>query len=145
MSSSNFVDFTHCASRICLGQNVNSLVWRWRQICPLKTNIFTLNVPILTNEVSLFKFAIEVCFENHFGLIHALFLSLGSTKCVYFFGTPARWENDGGFFILNEKSGIRSFLYIQSNPLQYILLNYTTYKILYPTTDIIPFGAKNYD
>ena len=33
----------------------------------------------------MFKLAIEVCFENHFGLIHAMFLSLGSTKSGYFF------------------------------------------------------------
>ena len=80
--SSNFVDFIHCASRICLGQNVKALVWRWRQICPLKTNIFTLNAPISTNEVSMFKLAIDVCFENPFGLIHAIFLLLGSMKSV---------------------------------------------------------------
>ena len=83
--SPNFVDFIHCASRIGLGQNVKALVWRWRQICPLKTNIFTLNAPISTNKVSLFKLAIGVCFENHFGLIHAIFLSLGSSKSVNFF------------------------------------------------------------
>ena len=33
----------------------------------------------------MFKLAIEVCFESHFGLIHAIFLSLGSTKSGYFF------------------------------------------------------------
>ena len=88
--SSNFVDFIHCASRICLGQNVKDLVWRRRQICPLKTNIFTLNALISTNEVSMFNLAIEVCFENHFGLIHAIFLSLGSSKSVNFFGTPGK-------------------------------------------------------
>ena len=33
----------------------------------------------------MFKLAIEVCFENHFGLIQAIFLSLGSTKSGYFF------------------------------------------------------------
>ena len=33
----------------------------------------------------MFKLAIGVCFENHFGLIHAIFLSLGSTKSGYFF------------------------------------------------------------
>ena len=33
----------------------------------------------------MIKLAIEVCFENHFGLIHAIFLSLGSTKSGYFF------------------------------------------------------------
>ena len=32
----------------------------------------------------MFKLAIEVCFENYFGLIHAIFLLLGSTKSVYF-------------------------------------------------------------
>ena len=65
------VDFIHCTSRICLGQNDKALVWRWRQICHLKINIFTLNAPISTNEVSMSKLAIEVCFENHFGLIRA--------------------------------------------------------------------------
>ena len=71
--SSNFVDFILSASRICLGQNVKSLTWRGRQICPLKIKIFTLNAPISTNEVSMFKLVIEVCFENHSGLIHAIF------------------------------------------------------------------------
>ena len=86
MPSSNFVDFIHCASRICLGPNAKALVSRWwKQICPLKINIFTLDEPISTKEVSMFKFAIEVCFENYFGLIHAIFLLLGSTKSVYFF------------------------------------------------------------
>ena len=83
--SLNFVDFIHRASRICLGQSAKALVWRWRQICPLKIDIFTLSAPISTNEVSMFKLAIKVCFENHFGLIHAIFLSLGSTKSGYFF------------------------------------------------------------
>ena len=36
LPSSNFVDFIHRASRICLGQSAKALVWRWRQICPLK-------------------------------------------------------------------------------------------------------------
>ena len=83
--SSNFVDFIHRASRICLGQSAKALVWRWRQICPLKIDIFTLSAPNSTNEVSMFKLAIKVCFENHFGLIHAIFSSLGSTKSGYFF------------------------------------------------------------
>ena len=87
LPSSDFVDFIHRASRICLGQNVKALVWRWRLICPLKINIFTLNAPISANEVSMFMLAIKVCFENYFGLIHAIYLSLGSTKFVYFFGT----------------------------------------------------------
>ena len=83
MPSSNFVDFIHCASRFFLGKNAKALVSRWKQICPLKINIFTLNAPISTNKVSMFKLAIEVCFENYFGLIHAIFLLLGSTKSVY--------------------------------------------------------------
>ena len=36
----------------------------------------------------MFKLAIKVCFENHFGLINAIFLSPGSTKLGYFLGTP---------------------------------------------------------
>ncbi len=71
--SSNFVDNIHCASRICLAANAKALVSRWRQICPLKINICTLNEPISTNEVSMFKLAIEVCFENHSGVILAIF------------------------------------------------------------------------
>ena len=90
--SSNFLDFIHCASRICLGQNSKDLVWR-RQICPLKINIFTLNALISTNEVSMFKLAIEVCFENYFGLIHAIFLSLGSSKSVYTFFWDTRYAS----------------------------------------------------
>ena len=87
--SSKFFYFIHFASRICLRQNIKALVWRWRQICASKINIFTLNAPISANEVSIFKLAIEVCVENHFGLIHAIFLSLGSTKSVYcFLGHP---------------------------------------------------------
>ena len=85
MPSSDFVDFIYRASRIRLGQSAKALVWRWRQICPLKIDIFTLSAPNSKNEVSMFKLAIEVCFENHFGLIHAIFLSLGSTKSGYFF------------------------------------------------------------
>ena len=41
----------------------------------------------------MFKLAIEVCFENHFGLIHAIFLLLGSTKSGYFFlGHPVHLQ-----------------------------------------------------
>ena len=94
--SSNFVDFIHRASRICLGQSAKALVWRWRKICPLKIDIFTLSAPNSTNEVSMFKLAIKVCFENHFGLIHAIFLSLGSTKSGYFFlGHPVCLTKSG--------------------------------------------------
>ena len=85
MPSSDFVDFIYRASRIRLGQSAKALVWSWRQICPLKIDIFTLSAPNSTNEVSMFKLAIKVCFENHFGLIHAIFLSLRSTKSGYFF------------------------------------------------------------
>ena len=42
----------------------------------LKINIFSLDTPIKTKEVSMFKFAIEVCFENFFESINAIFLSL---------------------------------------------------------------------
>ena len=46
----------------------------------------------------MFKLAIEVCFENHFGLIHAIFLSLGSTKSGYFFfGHPVDLNSDCEF------------------------------------------------
>ena len=86
--SSNSIDFMHCTSRLRFGQNVKALVWRCRQICPLKINIFILNAPISTNEVSMSKLAIEICFDNLFGLIRAIFSPLGSTKSVYFFGTP---------------------------------------------------------
>ena len=44
----------------------------------------------------MFKLAVEVRFENYFGLIRAIFLSLGSSKSVYFF-----WDtrySDGSFF-----------------------------------------------
>ena len=42
----------------------------------------------------MFKLAIKVCFENHFGLIHAIFLSLGSTKSGFFFlGHPVEFSN----------------------------------------------------
>ena len=36
----------------------------------------------------MFKFAIEVCFANLFELIRTIFLSLGSSKSVYFFRIP---------------------------------------------------------
>ena len=96
MPSSNFLDFIHCASRICLGPNAKALVSRWRQICPLKINIFTLNAPISTNKVSMFKLSIEVCFENNFGSIHAIFLLLGLTKSVYFFWDTRYMRNISG-------------------------------------------------
>ena len=51
---------------------------------PLKINIFTLNASISTNNISMFMLAIKVYFKTKFGLIHATFLSLGSTKSVFF-------------------------------------------------------------
>ena len=36
----------------------------------------------------MFKLDIEVYFKNNFELIQAIFPSLGTTKSVYFFGTP---------------------------------------------------------
>ena len=59
-------------------------VLRWRQICPLKLNVFTLNALISTKKVSMFKLVIKVCFDNHFGLIYTIFLSLGSMKSINF-------------------------------------------------------------
>ena len=64
-------------------------------------NIFTLNALISTNKISMFKLAVEVCFENHCGLIHAIFLSVGSTKSVYLFlGHPVVT------FLFNEKHAV---------------------------------------
>ena len=88
-SASNCVDLIHHGSKICLGQNVNDLLWRWRQICPLKINIITLSAPMSSNEVPMLNLAVERCFEYHFGLIRAIFLSLGSIKSEYsFLGHP---------------------------------------------------------
>ena len=89
MPTSNFVDFIHRASRIPLGQSAKALVWRWRQICPLKIDIFTLSAPNSTNEVSMFKLAIEVCFENHFGFYSRYILIARVDQLrILFFGTP---------------------------------------------------------
>ena len=45
----------------------------------------------------MFKLAIEVCFENNFGLIHGIILLLGSTKSVYFFlGHPMVYHDKLG-------------------------------------------------
>ena len=89
MPSSDFVDFIHRASRIPLGQSAKALVWRWRQICPLKIDIFTLSAPNSTNKVSMFKLAIEVCFENHFGFDSRYILIARVDQIrILFFGTP---------------------------------------------------------
>ena len=89
MPSSDFVDLIHRASRIPLGQSAKALVWRWRQICPLKIDIFTLSAPNSTNEVSMFKLAIEVCFENHFGFDSRYILIARVDQIrILFFGTP---------------------------------------------------------
>ena len=84
----NFVGFVRRASKVCFGQNVKALAKRCGQICPLEINTFTFNAPMSTNEISMFKLAIEVCFKKHFEFIHVIFLSLGLTISVYFFGTP---------------------------------------------------------
>ena len=50
----------------------------------------------------MFKLAIDVCFENHFGLIRAIFLSPESTKSVYFFwdtGTGPQRARDNGYLV----------------------------------------------
>ena len=89
MPSSDFVDFIHRALRIPLGQSAKALVWRWRQICPLKIDIFTLSAPNSTNDVSMFKLAIEVCFENHFGFDSCYILIARVDQIrILFFGTP---------------------------------------------------------
>ena len=60
---------------------------------------------------------------------------------------------EGFFYELSDRCNLRNrelrnlgifffFFYIQSKQLQYILLNYTTYKKLYPTTSTIPCEAK---
>ena len=71
--------------KICLGQKRQSYGKEVEANLSFKINIFTLNAPISVNEVSMFKLAIEECFKNHFDLMHAVLLSLGSTKSVYFF------------------------------------------------------------
>ena len=43
----------------------------------------------------MFKLAIEVCFEIHFGSIQAIILSLWSTKSVYFYWDNRYLINDG--------------------------------------------------
>ena len=50
------------------------------------------------------------------------------------FATLVTSNTDESFFLF--------FFYISTKNLQYILLNNTTYKLLYPTTTTIPFGAK---
>ena len=62
-------------------------------MCAMNINIFTQRTDMnkrFANDVSMCKLAIEVCFEINFGLIHAIFLSLGSTKSVLFFRTLDR-------------------------------------------------------
>ena len=66
-------------------QNPKALVWRWRQNWTFDINIPTLNLPISTNKVSIFKLTTEDCLKNHFGLIRSKFLSLSLIKSVAFF------------------------------------------------------------
>ena len=63
----------------------------------------------------MFKLAIEVCFENHFSLIHAIFLSLGSTKSGYFFlGHPV----DKYFCCQNHPLLLQKFTYVGTDGLK---------------------------
>ena len=61
----------------------------------------------------MFKLAIEVCFENHFGLIYAIFLSLRVDQIrMPFFGTPGILT----LFLLNPFPRVSVlFLYIYRN------------------------------
>ena len=53
----------------------------------------------------MFKLAIEVCFENHFGLIRAMFLSLGSMRSVYFFW-DTRYYAAHFFMVISRKTNL---------------------------------------
>ena len=55
------------------------------QIFLVKIDIFPLNAPIWTSDVSMLELAITECFKVYFGLFSAIFLFLGSAKFVYFF------------------------------------------------------------
>ena len=51
--------------RVCsIGQNLKALVWRWREIWTFKINISTLNAPMSTNMLFIFKLTIEDYFKN---------------------------------------------------------------------------------
>ena len=87
--SLSFVDFVRGASGVCLGRGAGALVWRWGRACPLGVGVFALGAPISAGGVSVFGLALEVCFGGHFGLIRAVFLSLGSARSgCFFLGHP---------------------------------------------------------
>ena len=56
----------------------------WRQSWTFNVNVPTLNAPISTNKVFIFKLSIEDYFKNYFGLIRSKFLSLSLIKSVVF-------------------------------------------------------------
>ena len=67
---------------------------KWRQDWTFNINIPTLNAPISTNKVFIFKLTIEDYFKNPFGLIRSKFLSLSLIKSVAFFlGHPVNISN----------------------------------------------------
>ena len=72
--------------RVCsLGQNLQALVWKWRQNYTSKINIPTVNAPASTNKVFIFKLTIEDYFNNHSESIGSKFLPLSPIKSVAFF------------------------------------------------------------
>ena len=72
-------------ARLLLGQNPKALVWKWRQNWTFNINIPTLNAPISTNKVFIFKLTIEDIFKNYSGLIRYKVLSLSLIKSVALF------------------------------------------------------------
>ena len=82
--ASNFVDLFTVLQEFAWAKTSKLWFRDGGKLCPLKNDIFTLNAPISANEVSMFRLAIEVYSKTKFGLIHAMFLSLGSTKSAYF-------------------------------------------------------------
>ena len=60
------------------------IVWKWRQNWTLKIDIPTLNAPISTKKVFIFKLTIENYCKNYSGLIRSKFLSLSPMKSVAF-------------------------------------------------------------
>ena len=68
-----------------LRQNPKALLWKWRQNWTFNIKIPTLNAPISTNKVFIFKLTIEDNLKNYFGLIRSKFLSLSLIKSVAFF------------------------------------------------------------
>ena len=76
----------------------------------------------------MFKLAIEVCFENYFGLIHAIFLLLGSTKSASLF-----WDTRYLKYAKNER--IAKLQLTKAYYLQYTLFT-TINKILQDKSEL---------